>query len=684
MRTTILRYSKSVVFVVLMVGAAVPGLLRAQELTSLGDLPGGSFESFGRAVSADGSVVVGDSVSTDGQEAFRWTSTGGMVGLGDLPGGGFQSFGFGVSADGAVVVGNSSSTNSVLDEAFRWTSTGGMVGLGDLPGGDFQSRANDVSADGTVVVGQSDSASGPEAFRWTSTGGMVGLGDLPGGSFESRATAVSADGAVVVGRGISASGVEAFRWTSTSGMVGLGDFPGGSFISQAFDVSADGAVVVGTGNSASGFEAFRWTSTGGMVGLGDLSGGGFESAGLGVSADGSVVVGFGETASGLEAFYWTASDGMESLADVLTANGVSVAGITLVSAEDLSDDGLVVVGIGEFGNGGREAFIARVASGLIPLSEINRSVGQLATVVEATHTSAFSDLGMLSDVALHQRCDRESERAVGTVCGFAIGSLLAHDDGLFDNHQGSGSVGLSWHAFSGLTFGIGALIARNEGDLPYLGSSDIRSVGGGLYASYIQPDGGFELLAAGIVRSLDLDLARGYLNGATPDTSFGDTDGTSWGVLLRAGYGVPLWDRAKLTPFVEYATVGTQIDGYSEDGGAFPATFNDIDDSRQRLRLGAELRAKVQSDLEAWTWAAWNHRFDDGQLDISGELQGLSGFATSGPYYDENGGDAGVGVKWTAAPGITTLAAVGAGFGTDLEPDIFGRVSVSIELGQVN
>jgi probable HAF family extracellular repeat protein len=100
--------------------------------------------------------------------------------LGDLPGGIFKSAASGVSADGSVVVGNSNSAAGT--EAFRWTLGGGMVGLGDLPGGNFSSEATAVSADGTVVVGFSEVAGlGTEAFRWTSGGGMAGLGFLPGG-----------------------------------------------------------------------------------------------------------------------------------------------------------------------------------------------------------------------------------------------------------------------------------------------------------------------------------------------------------------------------------------------------------------------------------------------------------------------------------------------------------------------
>jgi len=273
----------------------------------LGDLTGGSFLSYARAVSADGSVVVGGSSSDSGTEAYRWTAGGGMVGLGFLNSAATPiSFAFGVSADGSVVAGGSFLNNlSSETEVFRWTSGGGMVGLGDLPGGSFDSDAQAVSSDGLVVVGVGNSASGFEAFRWTS-GGMVGLGDLSGGSFNSGASGVSADGSVVVGIGSSAFGDEAFRWTSAGGIVGLGHLPGGSGSSDARAISADGSVVVGQSVTASGDEAFLWTAGKGMQNLRDvlIEGG---ATGLsdwtlpratGISADGKTIVGFGINSNG--------------------------------------------------------------------------------------------------------------------------------------------------------------------------------------------------------------------------------------------------------------------------------------------------------------------------------------------------------------------------------------------------
>ena len=126
--------------------------------TGLGDLPGGSFSSLTRGVSADGSTVVGDGNSASGPEAFRWDSTNGMQGLGDLAGGEFLSVANGVSADGSTVVGNGVSTSGT--EAFRWDSTDGMQSLQvlltslglDLTGWQLH-EAVGVSADGNTIVG---------------------------------------------------------------------------------------------------------------------------------------------------------------------------------------------------------------------------------------------------------------------------------------------------------------------------------------------------------------------------------------------------------------------------------------------------------------------------------------------------------------------------------------------------
>jgi probable HAF family extracellular repeat protein len=135
-----------------------------------------------------------------------------MVGIGDLPGGTISAAANNVSANGSVIVGTSRSSNG--QEAFRWTQSGGMVGLGDLPGGSFSSNAWATSADGSIIIGNAQAGDGQHAFIWTSSLGMVdlkqylvGLGVTGLDNWAlTQAYAMSADGGAITGLGINPNG----------------------------------------------------------------------------------------------------------------------------------------------------------------------------------------------------------------------------------------------------------------------------------------------------------------------------------------------------------------------------------------------------------------------------------------------------------------------------------------------
>ncbi|MBI3249008.1 MAG: hypothetical protein HYZ50_21100 [Deltaproteobacteria bacterium] len=189
----------------------------AEGIVSLGHLGAPNLRGDALDVSADGAVVVGVAGSTFGglvlfgNEAFRWTAAEGMVGLGDLPGSFVASIARAVSANGSVVVGESANNQS-RNEAFRWTAAEGMVGLGILLNRQ-NSYASDVSADGSIVVGLTDGG-GFGAFVWDATHGMrslksvlvndLGL-DLTGWTL-TQATSISADGRTIVGYGVNSNG----------------------------------------------------------------------------------------------------------------------------------------------------------------------------------------------------------------------------------------------------------------------------------------------------------------------------------------------------------------------------------------------------------------------------------------------------------------------------------------------
>jgi probable HAF family extracellular repeat protein len=152
-------------------------------MTGLGYLPSPfpgpdvSLGSSAASASSDGSLIVGASSAYDYNtdqyqvEAFRWFN-GLMTGLGDLPGGDFFSTASAVSADGSVIVGQGTGANGEV--AFIWDSLHGMRDLRDVLVGDFGldlagwtlRYVSDISADGMVIVGTGINPNGDyEAFR---------------------------------------------------------------------------------------------------------------------------------------------------------------------------------------------------------------------------------------------------------------------------------------------------------------------------------------------------------------------------------------------------------------------------------------------------------------------------------------------------------------------------------------
>lgn len=376
----------------------------------LGDLNGGQTGSTAVDVSADGSVVVGDSYSDRGREPFRWTSSTGMVGLGGFPGASrVNGVSTALSSDGNVVVGQGFD-NQGNPQAFRWTEATGVMGLGFLPSTSTYpvSVAEDVSGDGSVVVGRSNiSASDPGAFRWTQATGIEFLGDLPGKRVRSVATAISQDGNVIVGESESDLGAQAFRWTAQNGMVPLdqGDFVS---IRDVVDVSTDGTVIVGDGivdlgNNLFGRETFRWTAQTGMVRLGDLPGGYVQSIPTAVSGDGSIIVGVGDTDGNFEtAYYWDKANGMRPLQTVLeNTYGLDLSGWSYITAEGISEDGLTLVGDGINPSGDVEAWVAHL--GIQPDIFIQNAQFVSGDTLQLTYTT--SGLSEPFDVGVFRSAD---------------------------------------------------------------------------------------------------------------------------------------------------------------------------------------------------------------------------------------------------------------------------------------
>jgi len=324
----------------------------SQTLTWLGTLGGDWSEA--RAVSADGSVVVGVAKNAAGQSrAFRWTRTGGMEDLGTL--GGSESAALDVSWDGSVVVGWAQDAAG-RRWAFRWTRMDRMQDIGKIIsqslGGKvykihaFESFAHAVSADGSKVIGEFVQRIGSGDnyidiycyFLWDKSVGSEKLDSFWGTIFD-----ISPDGSILVS-------------TSDNGFWGQREFRivhrlenrvhriEGCISAKSAAISANGKVIVGVAQGNHGGDlAVRWREGAGVQILGTL--GGDWSRARGVSADGSIVVGDSEDAAeNRHAFRWTPLGGMESLNR--TYASLLKNGSWLRLARSISPDGRYIVGSG--------------------------------------------------------------------------------------------------------------------------------------------------------------------------------------------------------------------------------------------------------------------------------------------------------------------------------------------------
>lgn len=146
-------------------------------MIDLGAIGGDGFYSSATGVSADGSVIVGTSDRGGAYRAFvikfntSDNTKGPMLDLGVLgtdPG--FESWANAVSADGSVIVGNSFDGNDQNAFAITYdkaTNTAGeMVNLGALISGNISSNALAVSADGSIIAGQFYNGTSRHAVLW--------------------------------------------------------------------------------------------------------------------------------------------------------------------------------------------------------------------------------------------------------------------------------------------------------------------------------------------------------------------------------------------------------------------------------------------------------------------------------------------------------------------------------------
>jgi len=363
MTSTFMRPALAFLAFCILAGSSFAEGVQFQGLGTLSVSAGGSV---GRDISADGSVVVGGSPEAGTlQEAWRWTSAGGLQGLG-FPLGQTTSSAHVISAGGQFVAGTSG-----LD-AFRWSAGGGFDAIAV---GQQRLRIAGISDDGTTIVGSGDQypvTAETLAWRW-----RHGIGidlSIPGNFIQTgytNFTGLSGDGETILG-------VEGFFDDSTpflltdSGRTNLW-IDVAKFHCQCGDsasaMTPDASFVVGDFEWT---EAYRWNVAAEqeqLLGFVDFGTTDLGSHAADISDSGRVIVGYasGHPPEVQTPFLWRAKTGMLDLRALLVANGIDLTGWQLNSATAVSADGTFILGNGINPSGDPEAWLAEVPASVFAL-----------------------------------------------------------------------------------------------------------------------------------------------------------------------------------------------------------------------------------------------------------------------------------------------------------------------------
>jgi probable HAF family extracellular repeat protein len=661
--------------------AAGTGFGRAQELT---EIDSGTDDSRANAVSANGAVVVGYSGVTETYGAVRFNDGGQAESLIDpsLLFSGYYAEATGVSDGGAVIVGYATFASGNV-EAFR-TTENGTESLGRLNGGS-SSKAYDVSSDGSIVVGSAVDPTADyttQAFIWTEDDGMTGLGTLDDG-YNSEAFGISGDGSVIVGYSDNASYLpQAVYWNTSDGSItAIGLLPSG-YDSYAYGASDDGSAIAGWGTGWAASvgavvpRAFRWTEADGMVDLGSLGSG--SSKAYDISGDGLVVVGTSSVTgseTGSRAFRWTDDTGMQSVEDWLRDNGATIVADITDTAFGTNCDGSVVVGQ----TVNNKAFIARAPStnaclsmttdsggsaggdggsggngsggngsggggtgggtGIVTVDDLTASLGSTAAANAATVQGINTTMNGLGSRPLDRRAPE------GKAIFWASGDLGIDNGDRQDGSFGLGEIGLGYN-FGPVQFNAAGGFDLIRQDTLLGGGSNVNTGFMKLEAFsklYGTKTGGLWAVVTGVGMWGDADFHRNYLvNGGLVDTSTGNSGVAGYGVRGRLQ-----WENAlpHVSPYGEISYAHSCVDGYVEQGGAFPAAFNKLCDGATEARIGFDATVPVNETFRLTGTVEGVHRFESSGSAVSGQVIGIGSFSFAQPDYEQTWLRAGIGFE---------------------------------------
>lgn len=252
-----------------------------------------------------------------------------------------------ISDDGTVVLGDMIDENDNIvagmwtQASGTWTSLGFLLGAGSCPS---RSDGYELSADGTVAVGLSWEGCSGRGFRWTAETGMIELEPLANGG--NRASVVSSDGNVIGGFAQGSFSRTPTLWGST-GVGDLLDPPDGDALGEVHGINDAGSIMLGTWNG----KAVTWEQGGALrtqLGQGTVLPG-WQGIPLDMANNGTTV-GFDILGGNRRAWIRVGASGpLVDLKSFLEANGVWIGeDVILEVPQAISVDATKIIGHSSF------------------------------------------------------------------------------------------------------------------------------------------------------------------------------------------------------------------------------------------------------------------------------------------------------------------------------------------------
>ena len=189
-----------------------------------------------------------------------------------------------------------------------------------------------------------------------------------------------------------------------------------------------------------------------------------------------------------------------------------------------------------------------------------------------------------------------------------------------DVHVTTGEAGLNWNLGKTGLIGFAAGHGEQNADLAYNGSSTTKGDYALVEYDY-RPEGTQWIVSLlGMVGSWESKTNRGYTSGASTDFSYGVADIISRSARLRVDApALVTFGGFGFAPYASYSVTQTTVGGYTETGGAFPATFDEQSHNAQEGRIGVTASKDCSAATKLLLTVEAIHRFDGVGPSLTGQ-----------------------------------------------------------------